>query len=61
RAGGIPFRVPGGAAVPVLACAVIVWLLSNATLQEFGMVAGVLVAASLLFVLTRSRRAAVAT
>ena len=36
RADGRPFAVPGGPAVPLLAAAVIVWLLSNATRREFG-------------------------
>ncbi|HEX3158672.1 MAG TPA: amino acid permease [Gemmatimonadaceae bacterium] len=53
--GGVPFRVPGGAVVPVLACLVILWLLSNATLAEFGLVAAVLAAASVLFALTRRK------
>jgi APA family basic amino acid/polyamine antiporter len=35
RSGGTPLRLPGGAAIPVLALAVIVWLLSNATRREF--------------------------
>jgi len=53
REGGVPFRVPGGALVPVLAVAVIVWILSHATAAEFETVGAVLAAASLLFVLRR--------
>lgn len=56
QAGGIPFRIPGGALVPFLAAAVIIWILSNATVEEFSVVGGVLVAASLLYVVARSRR-----
>src|SRR5687767_5200739 len=56
---GIPFRTPGGAIVPVLAVAVIAWLLSSATPREFLVVGAVLVAASLVYVVSgahRSRR-----
>jgi basic amino acid/polyamine antiporter, APA family len=61
--GAAPFKVPGGALVPILAVAVIVWLLSSATLREFFIVAAVLGAASLLYVIsgaarTRGERAA---
>jgi amino acid transporter len=58
--GGTPFRIPGGAVVPVLAVAVIAWILSNATLQEFSLIGGVLVIASALFLLARGRTASVA-
>ena len=51
--GGTPFRIPGGPLVPILAVAVILWILSNATLQEFSVIAGVLVAASVLFVIRK--------
>jgi basic amino acid/polyamine antiporter, APA family len=55
EAGGIPFRIPGGPVVPILAVAVIVWILTNATLREFSMVGAVLVVASVLFVIARGR------
>lgn len=61
--GATPFRVPGGVIVPVLAVAVIVWLLSSATPREFLVVGAVLVVASLLYVISgahRSRRERVA-
>jgi amino acid transporter len=58
RAGGIPFRVPGGGIVPLLSCAMIVGLLSSITLPEWRVLALVLGVASLLFLLTRRRRAA---
>jgi hypothetical protein len=41
--------VPGGAAIPVLAAAVILWLLSNATRREFAVEALVLGAAALIY------------
>ena len=55
RADGAPFRIPGGAAVPLLACAVVLWPLASATATEFLAVAGVLVVASALYVLRRWR------
>ncbi len=33
--GAIPFRVPGGPVIPVLACVVVVWLMSASTMREF--------------------------
>jgi hypothetical protein len=52
--GGIPFAVPGGAAIPILAAAVIVWLLSNATRREFGVEALVLAVASMFYFIRRT-------
>jgi amino acid transporter len=49
RAGGTPFTVPGGPLIPLLAGAVIVWLLSNATRREFLIEALVLAVASLYY------------
>jgi len=60
RAGGIPFRVPGAAIVPVLSCAMIVGLLSSITPGEWRILVLVLALASVVFVVTRRRRAAVA-
>jgi len=45
--GGVPFAVPGGAGIPMLAAAVILWLLSSATRREFGVEALVLAVASM--------------
>jgi amino acid transporter len=59
RAGGIPFRVPGGGVVPVLSCAMILGLLSSITFAEWRVLILVLAVASVLFVLTRRRRAAI--
>jgi amino acid transporter len=53
--GGIPFSVPGGPVVPVAACIVLVWLLSHATVREFG-VTGAAVAFALLLYGVRSLR-----
>ena len=52
--GAVPFAVPGGPLVPILAAAVIVWLLSNATRREFGVEALVLAVAALLYVIRKS-------
>ena len=60
QAGGIPFRVPGAAVVPVLSCAMIVGLLSSITLAEWRVLILALAAASVLFVLTGRSRAAIA-
>jgi amino acid transporter len=49
RAGGIPFRVPGGPTVPVLAAAAIIWVLAHATLKELGVEAVVLAIAAAFF------------
>jgi amino acid transporter len=57
RAGGTPFRVPLAGVVPALAILVIVGLLTSVQPKEWGVVAAVVVAATLLFLLTRSRRA----
>ena len=47
--GGSPFVLPGGPLVPALACAVVLWLLSHATAQEFAVTAGAVLVAALLF------------
>ena len=60
RAGGIPFRVPGGGIVPLLSCAVIIGLLSAITLPEWRVLALIIGVASLLFAVTRRRREALA-
>jgi APA family basic amino acid/polyamine antiporter len=58
RAGGTPFRVPGGPMVPVAAVAVIVWILAQATLRELSVMGVVLAVCALLFLLTAPRRRA---
>ena len=54
--GATPFKVAGGALVPILAVAVIAWLLSSATAREFLVVGVVLVAASVVYVLSGAHR-----
>jgi basic amino acid/polyamine antiporter, APA family len=55
RGGGIPFAVPGGPVIPVIAGGVIIWILSHATWQEFAATGAAIVAAALLYFI-RSRR-----
>jgi APA family basic amino acid/polyamine antiporter len=52
--GAIPFAVPGGPAVPILAAGVIVWLLSSATRREFGVEALVLAVASMFYFIRKT-------
>ena len=49
RAERAPFRVAGGPVVPLLACAVVVWLLSSARVAEFLAAASVVVIATILY------------
>jgi amino acid transporter len=58
QSGGVPFKVPGGGIVPVLSCLVIVGLLTSITQNEWLVLLAVLGVASLIFVATRRRRAA---
>jgi amino acid transporter len=60
RSGGVPFRVWGGSVAPFAAAVVLLWLLWQATLREFAVVGGVLLAAALVFALTAPRRRALA-
>ena len=55
-AGSLPFRVPLGGAVPWLACAVIVWLLTGLTRGEWLAFAVCLAVATLVYFGTRGRR-----
>lgn len=60
QGGGLPLRVPGGYAVSVAGCAVILWMLSEVTWQEFAVVGGLLLVASVQFLLARRRAPAAA-
>jgi amino acid transporter len=59
RMGGTPFRVPGGPLVPILACSVIVWLLSHATAREIVVTGFTVAVTALLYGLRHLRRRAV--
>jgi basic amino acid/polyamine antiporter, APA family len=56
RADGPPFLVPGGLVIPVLACVVIVWLLTQTPLAAYRSVAFVVALASVLYYLRARRR-----
>ncbi|MDB4907323.1 MAG: amino acid permease [Gemmatimonadetes bacterium] len=59
---GTPYRVPGGPLVPVLACLVIMLLLSSITAKEWSVLLGVLGVAAFIYLVTKSsRRAGTAT
>jgi amino acid transporter len=60
RADGPPFNVPGGHTIPILACLVVIWMLSSASRTEFLSVAAAIVLASILYVI-RPRRGTIAT
>jgi amino acid transporter len=53
---GKPFSIPGEKVVPFLAVAIVLWILSHATLSEFGVAALVLVIASVLYALRKVAR-----
>ena len=52
--GAMPFSVPGGPVIPILAAAVILWLLSNATRREFGVEALLLAVASMFYLIRKT-------
>ena len=54
--GAIPFRVPGGPVIPVIAAIIVVWLMTSSTRQEFIAMAAMLLVETLLYLLMRSRR-----
>ncbi len=54
--GTVPFRAPGGIAVQVLASAAILFLLTSITLDEWLVLVYVIVAATVIFFVTRSSR-----
>ena len=53
---GKPFSMPGEKVVPLLAVVIVLWILSHATLSEFGVAALVLVVASVLYALRKVAR-----
>jgi amino acid transporter len=58
--GATPFSLPGGPFIPLLACAVIAWLLTSITVSEWKNVGVTLAIASILFLVTRGRGRSVA-
>ncbi|MDP9097980.1 MAG: APC family permease [Verrucomicrobiota bacterium] len=55
RSDGTPFSFPGQKIIPILAVAVVLWILSHATLFELRVAGIVLAVASVLYVLSRVR------
>jgi amino acid transporter len=53
---GKPFSIPGDKVVPLLAVAIVLWILSHVTLSEFGVAGLVLVIASALYALRKFAR-----
>ncbi len=50
---GTPFRIPGGPVVPIIASAVVIWLMSSATRAEFIALGWMVIVSTLLFVVMR--------
>jgi amino acid transporter len=57
RAGGLPFRIPGGGVAPWLACGVILWMLTGVKSEEWLALGVALGLASLVFLATAANRA----
>jgi dipeptide/tripeptide permease len=51
----VPFTIPGGPIVPILASAIIIWLMSNSTRQEAFALATMMVVSTLVYLLMRAR------
>ncbi len=54
--GTTPFRFPGSRVVPLLACAAVLWILSNATGEEMAVTAAVAAAATVLYLIRSAQR-----
>ena len=61
RSGGTPFKIPGAAVVPFLACAVIVTLLTSITTAEWVVIVEVVLVATVIFFVSRSNRQNIAS
>lgn len=56
--GAVPFKVPGGPVIPILASAIIIWLMSSSTRQEFMALAVMLAVSTVVFFVMRLQRTA---
>jgi APA family basic amino acid/polyamine antiporter len=54
--GAIPFKLPGGPVIPLIASAIVVWLMTASTRQEVLAMGAMLVAETVLFLMMRLRR-----
>lgn len=61
RADGAPFHLPGGPVIPLLACLVVIWMLTSASRREFMSVGVALVIASVLYAIRPRRSVSAAT
>ncbi len=59
--GAEPLRLPGGPVLPLIATAIVVWLMTSSTRQEFIAMGAMLAIISLYYVVMRPRRVAVPT
>ena len=59
--GSMPYKVPGGRVVPVLASAIVIWLMTSSTRQEFVAMAITIAVFSVIYFLMRARRVVVPT
>ena len=57
--GAVPFSVPGGPIIPVIACIVVVWLMTSSTRQEFIAISVMLGVEVLLYLVMRFHKSAV--
>jgi amino acid transporter len=53
--GAKPFRLSGGPVIPVLACAIVIWLMTSSTRQEFTALAAMLAVETVIFFAMRAR------
>ena len=54
--GAIPFKVPGGPVIPLVASAIVVWLMTASTRQEVLAMGAMLLAETIVFLAMRARR-----
>ena len=54
--GAIPFKVPGGPVIPIIASGIVIWLMTASTRQEVIAMAAMLAVQAILFLLMRVRR-----
>lgn len=59
--GAVPFNVPGGPVIPVIASMIVIWLMASSTRQEFLAMGAMLAAETILFFIMRARRVPVPT
>jgi amino acid transporter len=59
--GAIPFKVPGGPVIPVIASAIVIWLMTASTRQEVIAMGVMLTAETIVFLAMRTRRRGEAT